>query len=168
MKSSSPATTRAGHSIRLSSGRRSTDWYSPPSHAFRPPGRPSSSRSSRPAAPLPQACENPLPIARSHHNAASVHRGGPPASAQRPPASPRSPWSDPGRLVLQQEGGGGNALSHPQDFWVHPLPPPGPVTLVVSWPEHGLTEARAELDGAAIGEAAQRAVTLWPDEPGTL
>jgi hypothetical protein len=38
-----------------------------------------------------------------------------------------------------------------------------------SWLEHGITEARTEarteLDGAAIGEAALRAVTLWPGEP---
>lgn len=40
-----------------------------------------------------------------------------------------------------------------------------PVTLVVSWPAQGIEEARAELDGAAISAAAQRAVTLWPEEP---
>jgi hypothetical protein len=59
-------------------------------------------------------------------------------------------------------------LSYDQNFWVHPLPPPGPVTLVVSWPRQGIAEARAELDGAAICQAAQRAVILWPDEPDTL
>jgi len=51
------------------------------------------------------------------------------------------------------------------DFWVYPLPPEGPVTLVASWLEHGVTETRAELDGTAIREAAGRAVILWPDEP---
>ena len=81
---------------------------------------------------------------------------------------PALPTDDPGRLLLQQDGGGGNDLSYDQDCWVHPLPPPGPVTLVVSWLEHGIAEARAELDGEAISEAARRAVTLWPDEPGTL
>ncbi len=39
---------------------------------------------------------------------------------------------------------------------------------MVSWLEHGIAEARAELDGEAISEAARRAVTLWLDEPGTL
>jgi hypothetical protein len=78
---------------------------------------------------------------------------------------PALPADDPDRLILQQDGGGGNELSYHQDIWAHPLPPPGPVTLVVSWLQHGITEARAELDGTAIGEAAQRAVTLWPDEP---
>jgi len=72
---------------------------------------------------------------------------------------------DNGRLVLQQGGGGGSSCSQDWDFWVHPLPPGGPVTLVGSWVEHGIAESRAEVDGAAIGAAAGRAVTLWPEEP---
>jgi hypothetical protein len=51
---------------------------------------------------------------------------------------------------------------------VHSLPQPGPVAVVVSLSQQGIAEARAELDGAAIGQAAQRAVILWPDEPDTL
>jgi hypothetical protein len=81
---------------------------------------------------------------------------------------PGLPTGDPRRIVLQPDGGGGDNLSYDQDFWVHPLPPPGPVTLVVSWLKHGIAEVRAELDGTAIGEAAQRSVTLWPDEPGPI
>ena len=72
---------------------------------------------------------------------------------------------DDGRLVLQQGGGGGSSCSQDWDFWVHPLPPGGPVTLVGSWVEHGIAESRAELDGAAIRAAAGWAVTLWPEEP---
>jgi hypothetical protein len=37
--------------------------------------------------------------------------------------------------------------------------------LIASWLEHGVTETRAELDGAAIRAAAARAISLWPDEP---
>lgn len=74
---------------------------------------------------------------------------------------------DDGRLVLQQGGGGGSSCSQDWDFWVHPLPPDGPVTLVASWVEHGIAESRAELDGAAIRAAAGRAVTLWPEEPAS-
>ena len=81
---------------------------------------------------------------------------------------PALPVDDPDRLILQPDSGGGDDLSYDQDFWVHPLPPPGPVALVVSWSQQGIAEARAELDGAAIGQAAQRAVILWPDEPDTL
>jgi hypothetical protein len=72
---------------------------------------------------------------------------------------------DAERLLLQQNGGGGGSLSWDADFWVHPLPPDGPVTLVASWLAHGIAEARAELDGTAIRQAARQAVILWPDEP---
>ncbi len=84
-------------------------------------------------------------------------------------ATPSHWWpgedADPGRLVLQQGGSGGNARRWDGGFWVHPLPPDGPVTFVASWPEYGAAETRAELDGSTIGEAAVRAVILWPEEP---
>ncbi|HEX6934147.1 MAG TPA: hypothetical protein VF162_18540 [Streptosporangiaceae bacterium] len=75
--------------------------------------------------------------------------------------------SDDGELVLTQQGGGGSARAWDQDFWVHPLPPDGPVTLVASWLEHAVTETRTNLDGTQIRAAAARAVHLWPDEPDT-
>jgi hypothetical protein len=73
--------------------------------------------------------------------------------------------AEAGRLVLFENEGGGSSRTWDGKFWVHPLPPEGPVTFVVSWAEHGVDEARAELDGAAIGAAARRAVLLWPEEP---
>jgi hypothetical protein len=75
--------------------------------------------------------------------------------------------ADPGRLVLQQGSSGGSARRWDGEFWVHPLPPDGPVTFVASWPEYGVAETRAELDGTAIRAAAARAVILWPEELGT-
>jgi hypothetical protein len=72
------------------------------------------------------------------------------------------------RLILREGSGGGNARRWDGEFWVHPLPPHGPVTFVASWPMHGVAETRAEMDGAAIREAAQRAVILWPEEPETV
>jgi hypothetical protein len=72
---------------------------------------------------------------------------------------------DPERLVLHQNGGGGDARRWDGDFWVYPLPPEGPVTFVASWLRHGVAETRAALEGAAIIEAAGRAVILWPEEP---
>jgi hypothetical protein len=72
---------------------------------------------------------------------------------------------DPGRLMLQQGGGGGSARHWDGNFWVHPLPPDGPVTFVASWLKYGVGETRAELDGAAIREAARRSTVLWPQEP---
>ncbi len=86
--------------------------------------------------------------------------------AAAPGARPR-PGDDAGagRLVLMENGGGGSARTWDGNFWVSPLPPDGPVTFVVSWPERGVAETRTELDGAAIREAAGRAVILWPEEP---
>jgi hypothetical protein len=78
---------------------------------------------------------------------------------------PRLDDADAGRLVLFENGGGGSSRTWDGNFWVHPLPPEGPVTFVVSWLEHGVAETRAELDGAAIGAAARRAVILWPEVP---
>ena len=85
--------------------------------------------------------------------------------AATPIGHPLPDDADSGRLVLFENGGGGSSRTWDGNFWVHPLPPDGPVTFVVSWAEHGVAEARAELDGAAIGAAATRAVTLWPEEP---
>lgn len=72
--------------------------------------------------------------------------------------------ADPGRLVLQLGRSGGSDRRWDGNFWVHPLPPEGPVTFVASWPGYGVAETRAELDGAAIRAAAGRAVILWPEE----
>lgn len=73
--------------------------------------------------------------------------------------------ADPGRLFLQHGSSGGTAGRWDAEFWVHPLPPEGPVTFVASWPDYGVAETRAELDGAAFRAAAARAVILWPEEP---
>jgi hypothetical protein len=85
--------------------------------------------------------------------------------AAAPGGHPRPDDAEAGRLVLFENGGGGSSRTWDGNFWVHPLPPEGPVTFVVSWLEHGVAEARAELDGAAIGAAARRALILWPEEP---
>lgn len=73
--------------------------------------------------------------------------------------------ADPGALIIQHGGSGGSARRWDGRFWVHPLPPQGPVTFVASWPDFGVAETRAQLDGAAIVAAAGRAVILWPEEP---
>jgi hypothetical protein len=75
----------------------------------------------------------------------------------------RSPDDDDdGHLVLQQGGGGGSGRSQDWDFWVHPLPPDGPVTLVASWAKHNIAESRGELDGAAIRAAARMPCRCGP------
>jgi hypothetical protein len=80
---------------------------------------------------------------------------------------PSWPADDAGdeQLILIPDGSSGNDHHWDGDFWVHPLPPDGPVTFVVSWPRYDVAETRVEFDGAAIREAAGRAVSLWPEEP---
>ena len=68
---------------------------------------------------------------------------------------------------MEHGSSGGTGRRWDGNFWVHPLPPDGPVTFVASWPEYGAAETRAGLDGTVIRAAAARAVVLWPEEPET-
>ena len=72
---------------------------------------------------------------------------------------------DAQRLVLVQEGGGGDDHSYDQTYWVTPLPPEGPVTLVLAWPNFGVPESRTAIDSAAIRAAAGHSHVLWPPQP---
>jgi hypothetical protein len=65
-------------------------------------------------------------------------------------------------VALRAISGSGTQTRFDQRYWVAPLPPPGPVGIVVAWPRRGLAETRADLDGAAIAEAGGRAEELWP------
>jgi hypothetical protein len=51
------------------------------------------------------------------------------------------------------------------DYRVRPLPLLGPLAFICAWPGRGITSSRLEVDGAAIREAADAAVTLWLDDP---
>ena len=57
-----------------------------------------------------------------------------------------------------------------QGWWLSPLPPEGPLRVVVRCAELGIPETSAELDGTAIRRAAAGVVVLWPwerpPEPG--
>ena len=62
----------------------------------------------------------------------------------------------PGAWSLEHGGSGGSARRWDGNFWVHPLPPEGPVTFVASWPEYGAAETRggAGRDGDPRGRRA--------------
>lgn len=75
--------------------------------------------------------------------------------------SPPRPAST-GDVRLVPMGGGGTQSRFDQRYWVEPLPPPGPLGVVVEWDRRHLPETRADLDAGAIVEAASRAETLWP------
>ena len=75
---------------------------------------------------------------------------------------------EPGRdgdVVFTQGSGTGSEYSVDHSWWLSPLPPAGPLTVVVRCPELGLPETSTLLDGTAIRAAADRVVALWPWEP---
>jgi hypothetical protein len=80
----------------------------------------------------------------------------------RPPYDPEG--QAPDRPVLREHGGGGGGTAWDTEYWLWPLPPAGPFAFVCEWPARGIAESRAEIDAAAILEAAGRALTLWSDK----
>jgi hypothetical protein len=66
--------------------------------------------------------------------------------------------------VLMQQGGGGGGRRSDMRYWVWPLPPAGPMTLVVEWPWKGIAESRAEVDTQPILDAASRAIQVFPED----
>jgi len=67
-------------------------------------------------------------------------------------------------LVFHSGSGSGGEASVEQTWWLSPLPPDGPLRLVVRCPELGIGETVTELDGSAMRRAADGVVTLWPWE----
>ncbi|HEY4019574.1 MAG TPA: hypothetical protein VGM75_12850 [Pseudonocardiaceae bacterium] len=72
-------------------------------------------------------------------------------------------------LVLSSAGSSwGSDPTGREDFrltlWAWPLPPPGPLTLISTWPRRGLDETYLALDGEAIRAAALRAEPFWTME----
>jgi hypothetical protein len=75
-----------------------------------------------------------------------------------------NPEQEPDRPVLLQHGGGGGGSAWDMQYWVWPLPPPGPFAFVCEWPARGIAESRVEIDAGSILEAAGRASTFWSDD----
>lgn len=67
-------------------------------------------------------------------------------------------------VLFHSGGGGGGDAAIDQSWWLSPLPPEGPVRLVVRCPELGIEEMEVRLDGTALRRAADDVVTLWPWE----
>ena len=69
-----------------------------------------------------------------------------------------------GELVFHPSAGSGGMSSVEQSWWLSPLPPDGPLRVVVRCPELGIEESATELDASAMRRAADGVVTLWPWE----
>lgn len=67
----------------------------------------------------------------------------------------------PADRVVVQRGGHGDERTFGTDWWIWPLPPPGPMTFVCSWPARGVHAARAVIDGDEIRARAAEAEVLW-------
>jgi hypothetical protein len=72
--------------------------------------------------------------------------------------------SSAAHVVFQHAGGSGGGSSAEQSWWLHPLPPTGPLRFVVRSDELGIDETAVELDGAEVHRAAEDVVSLWPWE----
>jgi hypothetical protein len=57
---------------------------------------------------------------------------------------------DAQRIVLLPGGGSGGVGGWDEQYWVAPLPPPGPVAFVCEWPAAGIALTRGEVDAAAF------------------
>ena len=77
-----------------------------------------------------------------------------------------TPANEDGEQALSLALGSSNGSDNTYDlrFWLSPLPPPGPVTMVCRWPEFDIDETKVTLDGTAIAAAGSAAVELWPPE----
>lgn len=64
--------------------------------------------------------------------------------------------SAPQPPVLSKRGGLYSGDEWEEGYWVWPLPPPGPLTLVCEWPGAGISLTRFELDSEAVRAAAGR------------
>ncbi|MFI0939285.1 hypothetical protein [Streptomyces sp. NPDC021020] len=113
----------------------------------RGPGRPPTARFE----PVPDA----LPIEVAYGDG-RIRRGpshGAPAVVSRDGRTP---------ITLMELGGSGNSSLWESRYWVHPLPPDGPVTVTVGDP--GGPAGVVGLSGAAIRAAAAECERLWPGQ----
>jgi hypothetical protein len=68
-------------------------------------------------------------------------------------------------VVFNAGGGRGHELSVDQSWWLHPLPPEGPLRFVLGCAALGIAETSTVVDGTVIRPAAADVVTLWPWSP---
>jgi len=80
------------------------------------------------------------------------------------PNFPR-PGEDPvGPLVLGPSGGSSNDTTWEMRYWLWPLPPPGKISFLASWPSEGLEESIVDLDATEFRARAAQAEVLWDHE----
>ena len=71
----------------------------------------------------------------------------------------------PSEIFIGFGGSHGGLYSTRTSYWVHPLPPDGPLELFLSSEADGVHESIVTIDGASVRAASERSRTLWAD-PG--
>jgi hypothetical protein len=69
-----------------------------------------------------------------------------------------------GHSLMQTGGGGeggGGFYRYEDDLWLWPLPPEGPVELVVEWPALDVPESHVVLDGSPLRDLAADVRRVW-------
>jgi hypothetical protein len=56
------------------------------------------------------------------------------------------------------------SLTWSGDYWLHPLPTPGPLVVGCRWPDRRIPETLAQLDTAALLSAAASSRPVWADD----
>jgi hypothetical protein len=60
----------------------------------------------------------------------------------------------PAQVVLAYFSGGGNAAEWTMGLWLSPLPPSGPLTFEIGWPNKGVPITAVTVEAAELHEAA--------------
>jgi hypothetical protein len=77
-----------------------------------------------------------------------------------------APVTDPSdghtlRVIRGGGGGGSSKYLMRESLWLWPLPPEGPLELVVQWPAFGIGESRVIVDGGQLRALAAAVKPLW-------
>jgi len=69
---------------------------------------------------------------------------------------------EPSGPLLFERGGGGSPADYTSEFWLWPLPPPGPVTFAVEWPAREIELSKQQVDASVFIDASEQSEALWP------
>ncbi|WP_052280887.1 hypothetical protein [Nocardia vulneris] len=67
-------------------------------------------------------------------------------------------------MLTHGHSGGGPEYSS-ASYFLTPVPPAGPFSIIVCWPAAGIRECRIDLDSEPFLAAVRRAQVLWPRQP---
>jgi hypothetical protein len=66
-----------------------------------------------------------------------------------------------GGVVFNYFGGGGSGHEWTMHLWLSPLPPIGPLTFTIGWPEKGAPLTTVVVEAGELVDAAENAERLW-------